>query len=126
MTDASLRLLAVAEASPLGEFQRAQADLLRARIAFTVNRGRDAPLLLLKAATNLQSLDVRLARDTYLDALRAGWFAAHLASGTDLRDIACGRPRRAGACTANASARISCSTAWPCVTPTDTPRERRC
>src|SRR5439155_508642 len=43
---------------------------------------------LAQAASNLQPLDVRLARDTYLDALRAAWFAAHLASGTDLRDVA--------------------------------------
>jgi DNA-binding CsgD family transcriptional regulator/tetratricopeptide (TPR) repeat protein len=33
-------------------------------------------------------LDVRLARDTYLDALRAGLFAAHLDGGTSLRDAA--------------------------------------
>ena len=88
MPDVALRLLSVAEASPLGEFDRAQADLLRARLAFTVDRGRDAPSLLLKAAVRLEQLDSRLARDTYLEALRAGWFAAHLASGTSLWDVA--------------------------------------
>jgi DNA-binding CsgD family transcriptional regulator len=88
MPHASLQLLALADASPLGKFQRAQADLLRGRIAFTMNRGRDTPSLLLKAAAELEPLDVRLARDTYLDALRAGWWAAHLATGTSLRDVA--------------------------------------
>ncbi|HEX4017461.1 MAG TPA: AAA family ATPase [Frankiaceae bacterium] len=86
--DAAMRLLSVADASPLGEFQRAVGDLLRARIAFTTDRGRDAPTLLLKAAGQLEQLDWRLARETYLDALRAAWFAAHLASGTGLRDVA--------------------------------------
>jgi tetratricopeptide (TPR) repeat protein len=88
MANASLKLLALADASPLGEFERAQSDLLRARIDFTVNRGRDAPLLLLKAAVRMERLDSRVARDTYLDALRAAWYAADLATGTSLRDVA--------------------------------------
>src|SRR5262249_52098354 len=88
LAEASLRLLTLADASPLGEFQRAEADLLRARLAFTTDRGRDTPALLLKAAPRLEPLDVRLARDTYLDALRAAWFTAHLASGANLRDVA--------------------------------------
>jgi hypothetical protein len=37
--DAALRLLAVAEAAPLDECQHARVDLLRAEIAFAVNRG---------------------------------------------------------------------------------------
>ena len=88
MTDASLRLLALADARLLGEFDRAQADLLRARIAFSMNRGGDTPSLLLKAAVGLAPLDVRMARDTYLEAIRAGWFAAHLAGGASLREVA--------------------------------------
>jgi DNA-binding CsgD family transcriptional regulator len=85
--DASLRLLARAEASPLGALERAQVDLLRARLAFAFNRGPEAPLLLLKAAARLEKLDMQLARETYLEALRAGWFVAHLASGPDLHDL---------------------------------------
>jgi DNA-binding CsgD family transcriptional regulator len=88
MPQASQRLLSLAEAGPLGEFQRAQADLLRGRIAFAMTRGGDTPWLLLKAAAELEPLDVRLARDTYLDALRAALFAAHLAGGTSLREAA--------------------------------------
>ncbi|HEY7047907.1 MAG TPA: AAA family ATPase [Jatrophihabitantaceae bacterium] len=88
LPESSSRLLTLADASPLGEFQRAQADLLRAHIAFTTNRGRETPALLLTAATRLLPLDVRLARDTYLDALRAAWFTAHLSGGANLRDVA--------------------------------------
>jgi DNA-binding CsgD family transcriptional regulator len=70
--DAALRLLAIAESGPLDELGHAQVDLIRAQIAFVVSRGRDVPALLLKAAKRLEPLDVRLARDTYLDA----WWAA--------------------------------------------------
>ena len=38
-------------------------------------RGGDAPLLLLQAARKLEPLDVRLSRDTYLDAWGAALFA---------------------------------------------------
>jgi DNA-binding CsgD family transcriptional regulator/tetratricopeptide (TPR) repeat protein len=88
LPESSSRLLSLAEASPLSDFQRAQVDLLRARIAFTTNRGSDAPSLLLKAAVQLGLRDVRLARDTYLEALDAARFAAHLASGPGLREVA--------------------------------------
>ncbi|GAA0907168.1 LuxR family transcriptional regulator [Pseudonocardia zijingensis] len=87
MADAALRLLALAEASPLSALERAQADRLRARVAFTVKHGREAPALLLKAAVRLEALDVRLARETYMEALQAAWFAAHLATGPDVHDL---------------------------------------
>ena len=45
--DAALRLLAMAQAGPLDELDRARAQLLRAQIAFAATRGRDAPPLLL-------------------------------------------------------------------------------
>jgi hypothetical protein len=67
--DAALSVLAAAEAGPLDELQRARADLLRAEIAYTQRRGNDAPQLLLRAANRLEPLDVRAARDTYLDAM---------------------------------------------------------
>ncbi|WP_433288227.1 helix-turn-helix transcriptional regulator [Pseudonocardia sp. CA-142604] len=87
LPDSSLRLLSVAKASSLAELQRAQVDLLHARIAFTMNRGGEVSSLLLKAAAQLEPLDLRLARDTYLDASMAAWFAAHLASGGDMREV---------------------------------------
>ena len=49
--------------------------MLRAQIAFTSNRGSDAPPLLLDAARRLEPLDVTLARETYLEALMAAQFA---------------------------------------------------
>lgn len=83
----ALELLSAAEAGALDEAQRAQADLLRAEIAFTERRGNDAPELLLRAARRLSSLDARAARATYLDAMLAAHFAARLARGTRLRDV---------------------------------------
>ncbi|HEX3313046.1 MAG TPA: AAA family ATPase, partial [Streptosporangiaceae bacterium] len=87
--DAAQDLLAVAGAGPLSELEQARIDLLRARLAFVTNRGRDAPLLLLKAARRLEPNDAGLARETYLDALTAAMFAGHLASpGGSVVDVA--------------------------------------
>ena len=86
--DVARRLLAIAEAGPLDELGRARIDLLRAEIVFAQRRGGDAPLLLLQAARKLEPLDVRLSRNTYLDAWGAALFAGHLASaGGGLLDV---------------------------------------
>jgi DNA-binding CsgD family transcriptional regulator len=79
--DAALRLLAIAQSGPLNELQCAQVELLHGQIAFALNRGSDAPPLLLRAAKRLEPLDRTLARDTYLEALTAVLFPAHLAPG---------------------------------------------
>jgi DNA-binding CsgD family transcriptional regulator len=76
---AALGLVSIAESGPLDEFQRARVDLLRAQIAFVVSYGRDAPPLLLKAAVRFERLDVKLARETYLEALSAALVAGRLA-----------------------------------------------
>jgi DNA-binding CsgD family transcriptional regulator len=76
--DAALGLVAVAQAGPLDELQRARGDLLRAQIAFASSHGRDAPPLMLGAAKQLEALDVRLARETYLDAFTAALFVGRL------------------------------------------------
>jgi DNA-binding CsgD family transcriptional regulator len=86
--DAALGLLAAAEAGPLDEFQRARSDLLRGQIAFASTRGSDAPALLLKAARRFEPLDVRLARETYLEALTAALFVGSLATAANLREVA--------------------------------------
>jgi DNA-binding CsgD family transcriptional regulator len=86
--DATLALLATAEAGPPDEFRRARADQLRGQIAFSSSRGSDAPPLLLKAARQFESLDPRLARETYLDALAAAIFAGRLALGGGMREVA--------------------------------------
>src|SRR6266568_7267456 len=78
--DAALELLAAAEDGSLDEFQSAQADLLRGQIALASSRGSDAAPLLLTAARRFEPLDVRMARDTYLDAFSAALFAGRLAS----------------------------------------------
>jgi DNA-binding CsgD family transcriptional regulator len=86
--DAAIRLLALAEADHLTELDRARADLLRADIAFMVDRGRETAGLFLKAASRLEPLDIGLARSTYLDALRAAWYASDSGSSGTLRDVA--------------------------------------
>jgi DNA-binding CsgD family transcriptional regulator len=78
--EAAVRLLGMAEAAPLDEFQRARVDLLRAQLAFAANRGSEASPLLLSAAKRLEPIDAGLARETYLDALNAALFAGRLAS----------------------------------------------
>ena len=86
--DAALGLVASAESGPLDELQLIQVDVLRAQIAFAASRGNDAPPLLLKAAKRLEPLDLRLAREIYLDALAAAVFAGRLASGGGLLEVA--------------------------------------
>jgi DNA-binding CsgD family transcriptional regulator len=86
--DGALDLLAMAEAGPLDELQRARAELLRAQVRFAVNRGRDAPPLLLAAARRLETLDAKLSRETYLDAFSAALFAGRLARGAGTREVA--------------------------------------
>src|SRR5580693_4471073 len=93
--DAALGLLAAAEAGPLDELQRAQATLLHGQIAFASFRGRDAETLLLRAARLFEPLDVRLARETYLDVLFAAVFAGRLPPANGLREA--GETARAAA-----------------------------
>ena len=81
--DAALGLAAAAEAGPLDEFQRALVDLLRAQVAFGAGLWSNAPPLLLKAASQLESFDLDLARETYLTA----WGAAGLAEDVAARDV---------------------------------------
>ena len=76
--DAALGLLAMAQAGPLDELQRARGDLLRAQIAFASSHGRDAPPLMLSVARQLESLDIGLARETYLEAFTAALFVGRL------------------------------------------------
>jgi DNA-binding CsgD family transcriptional regulator len=97
--EAALGLLAGAQAGPLDELGRARVDLLQAEVAYAQNRGGDAPRLLLRAASTLETLDVRLARDTYLDAWGAALFAGRLASAGGLAEVsraAAGAPEVAG------------------------------
>jgi DNA-binding CsgD family transcriptional regulator len=86
--DEALTLVASAEEGPLDEFQRARVDVLRARVSFAMDRGSEAPRLLLMAARRLEPLDARLAREIYLDALTAALFAGRLGGAGDARQVA--------------------------------------
>jgi DNA-binding CsgD family transcriptional regulator len=76
--DAALRLLAMAQAGPLDEPGRLRAGLLSAQLAADSGRGRDASLLLVKAAKCLEPLDAGLAREAYRDAFSAALTAGRL------------------------------------------------
>jgi DNA-binding CsgD family transcriptional regulator len=86
--DGALTILEAAEAGPLDELGRARAEVLRARISFAADRGNKAPAMFLAAARRLEPLDIRLARETYLDALTAAVFAGRLAGTCDARQVA--------------------------------------
>jgi DNA-binding CsgD family transcriptional regulator len=78
--DAVLRLLATAETGPLDELQRARVNLLRGNVAFALGAATDAPPPLLEAARRFESLNLELARETYLTA----WGAASMAGQGDV------------------------------------------
>ena len=86
--EAAISMLVTAATGPPDELRRAQIDLARAQIVFAQGRGSETPPLLLATARRLEPLDVRLARDTYLDALSAAMFAGHLASRPSLFEVA--------------------------------------
>jgi DNA-binding CsgD family transcriptional regulator len=82
------QLLSIAEAGAITDLQQARIDLIAADLAFVTNRGSDAPSLLLKAASRLESIDVDLSRATYLQAFSAAILAGHLALGGGVHEVA--------------------------------------
>jgi tetratricopeptide (TPR) repeat protein len=96
--DPALKLLATAEVGPLDEPQLARVELLRGEVAFASSFGSDAASLLLNAARRFESLDLDLARETYLQAWGAALFAGHPVSDASVVDVsraARAVPRRA-------------------------------
>jgi DNA-binding CsgD family transcriptional regulator len=85
--EAAQRMVSIAQARSPDEFQRARAELLSGQIAFSSNIGSDAPPLLLSAARRLERFDVDLARETYLDAWSAAWFAGSMARSGGLLEV---------------------------------------
>jgi DNA-binding CsgD family transcriptional regulator len=85
--DNALSVLPIAEQGPADELQQAQAQLLRGQIAFSSRIGSDGLPLLLSAAKRLERVDAGLARETYLDAWGAAWFAGSLASAGGLLEV---------------------------------------
>jgi hypothetical protein len=87
--DTALGLVAEAEAAAGDDLQRARVEQLRGQVDRASNSGREAPVRLLRAAMKLESLDARLARDTYLDAVFASFVAGRLAEpGGHLPEVA--------------------------------------
>ena len=86
-TDTALELLATARLGPLDELEQARLERLLGQIAFTTQRGRDAPRLLLDAARRLDPLDAEVARETHLEAMAAAMFAGRLGGRPDVRDV---------------------------------------
>ena len=85
---AAQKLLAAADIGTCDQLGHARVELMRARIAFKLNRGADAPPLLLHAAQRLQPLDAELARQTHLEALLAAIYVGRLADGCGLAEVA--------------------------------------
>jgi len=86
---AAAKLLDLTEADTLDDHGQARADLVRARLAFTVNRGGDAPQLLFDAARQLSRFDGAQSRTAYLDAIRAALSAGgRAAPGATVADVA--------------------------------------
>ena len=71
LSDEAADLLAGAMRGPLGALDAAVARHLRGQIAFERNLPADAAALLLDAARQLETLDVALSREAYLEALLA-------------------------------------------------------
>ena len=86
--DEARGLLVTAEAAELNEFQRALIDLMRAQLAFASSRGNEATPLLLAAARRLEPLNLKLARETYLDAFSAALFGARLNEAVGVAEVA--------------------------------------
>ena len=80
-------LLALVEGSTPDALQQAQVEWLRGQIAFASSLGSAAPPLLLNAAQRLERLDPELARETYLDAWGAAFFAGRFASAGSLAEV---------------------------------------
>jgi len=66
--DVARRFAGIAEQEAQSDFQSAQADLVRSRIAFASGLNNEAVPLLLAAARRFEPLDMDLARETYLVA----------------------------------------------------------
>ncbi len=85
--DAARSLVAIAETGHFDELQRARVELLRGQIAMFSAPGPDASGQLLAAARHLELFDVRLARQTYLEAWGAALFAGRLSPRSTLREV---------------------------------------
>ena len=86
--DTALNLLVAADAGPPDELRTAEAQHLRGQIALEQRRGHESARLLIGAARRLESLDVGVARETYLQALGAALWAGESEQSGILREVA--------------------------------------
>ncbi|MEU3792486.1 AAA family ATPase [Streptomyces fructofermentans] len=86
--DLALRLLSLVAGEDLDDLRLGQVELARARIAFTSDRGSEAPGLLLRAGGRLAAHHPALARDTYLEVVDAAIFAGPQARDDGQRQAA--------------------------------------
>ena len=85
---AAAKLLDLTETETLDDHRQARGDLVRARLAFAVNRDGDAAQLLLDAARQLSRCDGAQSRTAYLDAARAALSAgSRAAPGATMADV---------------------------------------
>jgi DNA-binding CsgD family transcriptional regulator len=80
----ALNQLTTATSGPLDELTSARIELLRGQIAFASGDPNEASAQLLSAALRLESFDLLLARDTYLHAWVAAYFANDLGARATL------------------------------------------
>jgi len=86
---AAAKLLDLTETDATDDHRQARADVVRGRLAFTVNRGGDASQLLLDAARQLSRFDGAQSRTAYLHAIRASLSAgSRAAPGATMADVA--------------------------------------
>ncbi len=81
--NAATALLLAVEHGPPDARRKAEAWRLRGQLALDLQRGADAAQHLLRAARALESFDIPLARETYLEALGAAIWA----DGLDCSDV---------------------------------------
>jgi len=84
----AMSMLDTGDAGPPDELREGRADLTRARIAFARGRYGEATAMLLTAARSLEQRDIGLAREAYLDALRAAMFAGQSANSPSVFEVA--------------------------------------
>lgn len=82
------RLLILAPSVPTDDLQQARIELLAARLLLQSGQAGPAATTLLTVARRLETLDVDLARETYLDAFTAASLDRHREGGAALADVA--------------------------------------
>lgn len=85
---AALRSLAIAEAGPLDEAEKARLSLYRAMITFGTTHAGEATAQMVAAARTLAPLNPAMARETYLVALDAAVITGGSHGGLSVRDVA--------------------------------------